>query len=80
MTKISSKVDELAAGIIRLQADRNGVTVPELLRPKPHLVPVPPVKPGTVRCPHTGAPVFSAPDTRPPFTTEALRELLADFP
>lgn len=80
MTKSPFKVDELAAGVIRLQANRNDATVPELLRPKPRLVPSAPVKPETIQCPHTGVAVFSAPKTRPPFTTGAVRELLADFP
>ena len=32
------------------------------------------------RCPHTGAIIFAAPENQPPLTTDAVRELLSDFP
>lgn len=37
-------------------------------------------EPAGVRCPHTGALIFASPDNQPPLTTDAVRELLADFP
>ena len=40
----------------------------------------PPSSPRLVRCPHTGAMIFAALEDLPPLTTEAVRELLADFP
>jgi len=37
-------------------------------------------KPAKVRCPYTGAMIFASPDNQPPLTTEAVRDLLSDFP
>ncbi len=40
----------------------------------------PPEKPRTVRCRHTGAEIFAAPERLPPLSTEMVRDLLSDFP
>lgn len=80
MVTISFKVDEQEARAIRLQAKREGISVSEFLRRRARLAPAPPPKPGTVRCAHTGARIFAAPEALPPLTTEAVRSLLADFP
>lgn len=80
MTTISFKVSAEEAHLIRSRASREGVSVSEYLRrratiPMPH-----PQKPQQVRCQHTGAMIFAAPGDQPPLTTEAVRELLSDFP
>jgi hypothetical protein len=35
---------------------------------------------GKVRCSITGAEIFAPMESDPPFTTERVREMLADFP
>ncbi len=80
MVTISFKVDEQKARAIRLQAKREGVSVSEFLRRRARLAPSPPPKPRTVRCRHTGARIFAAPECLPPLSTETVRKLLADFP
>ncbi len=80
MATITFKVTDEEARLIRVRARREGVSVSEYLRRRTN-VPMPgPQKPRRVRCPHTGAMIFAAPDTQPPLTTESVRELLADFP
>jgi len=54
--------------------------VSEYLRRRARLAMPAPSSPRLVRCPHTGAMIFAALDDLPPLTTEAVRELLADFP
>ena len=63
------------------RARRQRVTVSEYLRRRASisLAPAPP-KPAKVRCPYTGAMIFASPDDQPPLTTDAVRELLSDFP
>lgn len=80
MTARSLEVDEQEARALRLQAEREGVSVPELLRRGVRLSPASPAKPGTVHCPHTGARIFADSEVLPPITTNAVRELLRDFP
>lgn len=80
MVTISFKVSEDEARSIRSRAHNEGVTVSEYLRRRAR-----PAGPGTeawrqVRCPHTGAMILAGPGGQPPLTTEAVRELLADFP
>jgi hypothetical protein len=53
--------------------------VSEYLRRRASLSLAPARKPAKVRCPHTGAMIFASPDNQPPLTTDAVRELLADF-
>ena len=80
MTTISFKVSEDEARLIRSRARIEGVSVSEYLRRRARLpMPAAP-KPEQVRCPHTGAMVFAAPEDLPPLTTETVRALLSDFP
>ena len=80
MATLSFKVSEDEARLIKARAHKEGVTVSEYLRRRARL---PAPGSGTVeqvRCPHTGAMIFAALDDQPPLNTEAVRELLADFP
>ena len=80
MPTLSFKVSDDEARTIRVQARKEGVSVSEYLRRRACLSMPPPQKPARIRCPHTGALVFAAPEHLPPLTTDAVRELLADFP
>ena len=80
MATISFKVSDEEARLIRMRASSEGVSVSEYLRRRARLAMPAPSPPGLVRCPHTGAMIFAAPGDEAPLTTEALRQLLADFP
>ena len=77
---ISFKVSEDEARLIKSQAKKEGISVSEYLRRRASLPTHSPRKPRRVRCLHTGAMIFAAPDDQPPLTTESVRELLSDFP
>ncbi len=80
MATISFKVSEDEARFIRARARKEGVSVSEYLRRRARLS-TPDSRPlQRVRCPHTGAMIFAAPDEQPPLTTESVRELLSEFP
>jgi len=80
MATLTFKVTDEEARLIRSRARKERVTVSEYLRRRASLPLVPAGKPAKVRCPHTGAMIFASPGYQPPLTTEAVRELLADFP
>lgn len=80
MTTISFKVSEEEARRIRSEARKAGVSVSEYIRRRAMAVIPEPRKPRLVRCKHTGAMIFSPARSEPPLTTEAVRELLSDFP
>ena len=80
MATISFKVSDEEARLIRARARSEGISVSEHLRRRARLAMPPPSSPQLVRCPHTGAMIFAALEDLPPLTTEAVRELLADFP
>jgi hypothetical protein len=80
MATLTFKVTDQEARLIRSRARKERVTVSEYLRRRASLSLVPASKPARVRCPHTGAMIFASPDNQPPLTTEAVRELLSDFP
>ena len=80
MATISFKVSDEEARLIRARARSDGVSVSEYLRRRARLAMPPPSSPRLVRCPHTGTMIFAALEDQPPLTTEAVRELLADFP
>lgn len=80
MTTLTFKVTDAEARLIRSRARKERVTVSEYLRRRASLALAPVRKPAKVRCPHTGAMVFAAPDDQPPLTTDGVRELLSDFP
>ncbi|MEK7953081.1 plasmid mobilization protein [Luteolibacter soli] len=79
MTTLSFKVSEDEAREIRRQAKLAGVTVSEFLRRRAMGN-----EPGEVvekiRCEFTGAEIFAPLAGAEPLTTEAVREMLADFP
>jgi hypothetical protein len=77
---LTFKVTGQEARLIRSRARKERVTVSEYLRRRARLSLVPEGKPTKVRCPHTGAMIFASPDNQPPLTTDAVRELLSDFP
>ena len=80
MPTITFKVTDEEARLIRSRARRDRVTVSEYFRRRARL-PLPAARtPAKVRCSHTGAMVFAKPDHQPPLTTDAVRELLSDFP
>lgn len=80
MATITFKVTDEEARLIRFHARRERVTVSEYLRRRASLSIAPARKPAKVRCHHTGAMIFASPDNEPPLTTDAVRELLSDFP
>ena len=80
MTTITFKVTEDEARLIRSRARKEGISVSEYLRRRASVSMPAPQKPRRVRCPHTGAMIFAAPENQPPLTTESVRELLSDFP
>lgn len=80
MPTVSFKVSAEEARLMRTRARKEGVSLSEYLRQRARLAMPAPSSPKLVRCPHTGAMIFAAPEDQPPLTTEAVRELLADFP
>jgi hypothetical protein len=79
MITLSFKVSEDEAREIRLQAKAAGITVSEFLRRRA----MGKEQGGTVekvRCEFTGAEIFAPLSGAEPLTTEAVREMLADFP
>jgi hypothetical protein len=80
MPTLTFKVTDQEVRLIRSRARKERVTVSEYLRRRASLSLAPRRKPAKVRCPHTGAMIFASPDNQPPLTTEAVRELLSDFP
>lgn len=77
---LTFKVSEREARLIRSQARRERITVSEYLRRRASAPAAPARKPAKVRCVHTGAMIFAPLGDQPPLTTEAVRELLSDFP
>jgi hypothetical protein len=80
MTTITFKVTDEEARLIRSRAKKERISVSEYLRRRASVSMPASRKPRRVRCPHTGAMIFSAPENQPPLTTESVRELLSDFP
>ncbi len=80
MATVSFKVSDEEARLIRIRARREGVSVSEYLRRRARLAMPAPSSPRLVRCPHTGAMIFAAPEDQPPLTTDTVQDLLADFP
>jgi hypothetical protein len=80
VTTLTFKVTDREARLIRSRARRERVTVSEYLRRRAGVSLAPAREPAKVRCPHTGAMIFAPLDDRPPLTTDAVRELLSDFP
>ena len=80
MATLTFKVTDREARLIRSRARRERVTVSEYLRRRAGISLAPAPKPAKVRCPYTGAMIFASPDNQPPLTTDAVRDLLSDFP
>ncbi len=80
MTTLTFKVTEEEARLIRARARAEGLSVSEYLRRKAKGEVQTTKKHRRVRCLHTGAMIFAAPQNEPPLTTEAVRDLLSDFP
>jgi hypothetical protein len=80
MTTITFKVTDEEARRIRSHAKRERLTVSEFLRRRASLTPPLAREPSKVRCAHTGAMIFAAPDQQLPLTTDTVRDLLSDFP
>lgn len=80
MTTLTFKVADEEARNLRAAARRAKLTLSEFLRRQirvktPEAAPV-----RRVKCRHTGAMIFSPPSHFPILTTEAVRDMLADFP
>jgi hypothetical protein len=80
MATITFKVTEEEARLIRSRAKKDRVSVSEYLRRRASVAMPAASKPRRVRCVHTGALIFAAAEDQLPLTTEAVRELLSDFP
>jgi hypothetical protein len=80
MVTITFKVSEDEARLIRARARKEGLSVSEYLRRRASASMPAPEKPRRIRCPHTGATIFASPENQPPLTTQAVRDILSDFP
>lgn len=80
MATLTFKVTDREARLIRSRARRERVTVSEYLRRRASLALAPARKVAKMRCRYTGAMIFASPDNQPPLTTDAVRDLLSDFP
>ena len=80
MVTITFKVSEDEARLIRSRAKKEGVSVSEYLRRRAGAAVSAPAKPRRIRCRRTGAMIFAGLDNERPLSTEAVRELLSDFP
>jgi hypothetical protein len=77
---ISFKVSDDEARVIRLRAREEGLSVSEYLRRRATGTRTPEGKAALVRCEHTGAMIFAPVPELPALTTDAVREMLAEFP
>ncbi|MYD71279.1 MAG: hypothetical protein F4W89_11130 [Acidobacteria bacterium] len=80
MPRVSFKVSAEEARLIRARAREEGVSLSDYLRRRVRLATPAPGPPKLVRCPHTGAMIFAAPEDQPLLTTDNVREFLSDFP
>jgi hypothetical protein len=80
MATITFKVTAEEARLIRARAKQERLSVSEYLRRKASGSMSSARKPRRIRCPHTGAMIFSAPSDQAPLTTESVRDLLSEFP
>jgi len=80
MPTLTFKVSDEEARQIRALARRRKLSVSEFLRQQaqPNRDKAPQVT--RVACAHTGATIFGAAPDLPPLDTQAVRELLSDFP
>ncbi len=81
MQTLTFKVSDEEARFIRRQARLARVTLSEYLRRRAAATaPRSATAPRMIRCALTGATIFAPPAQSTPLTTEAVRELLSDFP
>jgi hypothetical protein len=80
MKTLTFKVTEDEARAIRAKARQEKLTLSEYLRRRAIKRSSPTAKPGLIRCSRTGAMIFGPLPGEPPFTTDSVRQLLADFP
>jgi hypothetical protein len=80
MATITFKVTAEEARLIRARAKKERLSVSEYLRRQASGSTSGARKPRRIRCPHTGAMIFSAPGDQAPLTTESVRDLLSEFP
>lgn len=78
MVTLSFRVSEEQAGVIRSLAREEGVSVSEYIRRRARNHAAQSSRPRLVRCRHTGAMIFAAPEGQPPLTTEEVREILGN--
>ena len=80
MTTLTFKMEEKEARSLRLAARRAKLTLSEYLRRQLRAHTAEPEPAGRTKCRHTGATIFAPAPQHPALTTEAVREMLADFP
>ena len=80
MKTITFKVTDEEARLIRSLAQREKTSLSEYLRRKATGIPGAAAMPQRMLCPHTGAMVYSGMPGQQPLTTEAVSQMLADFP
>jgi hypothetical protein len=80
MKRLSFKVSEDEARLIRIRAKREQVSVSEYLRRRASGLASKRPTLRLIRCPKTGAMIFAPLDGESSLTTETVRELLTDFP
>lgn len=81
MKTLTFKVTDDEARLIRQLAKRERTSLSEFVRQRAMgLAGRESALPGKVRCPFTGAMVFAPMPGQPPLTTEAVRDMLGDFP
>jgi hypothetical protein len=80
MPTLTFKVTDDEARRIRAEAKGGKMTLSEYVRRGALNNGRKPGRVRRIRCEHTGATIFSSPAGAPPLTTEAVREMLADFP
>lgn len=80
MKTLTFKVSDDEARLIRSLAGRQKLNISEYLRLRAMGGGGAEVAPGLVKCELTGAMIFAPVPGQPPFDTESVREMLADFP
>ena len=80
MKTLTFKVSDDEAQLIRSLAKREKLSVSEFLRRRAAGGKGAERSPGRVKCEFTGAMIFAPLSGQPPFDTESVREMLADFP
>jgi len=80
MPTLSFKVSADEARRLRLMARRQGLSLSEFIRKQTLHGGKGGQEVKRVKCQFTGATIFRSPEGARPFTSESVREMLADFP